>query len=231
MHGFLYVSYIHSFAMHKSVSDLSGWRKRLYFCARKEEHMTAIVALTDGKRLCIAGDSAGVAVGGEIHIRKTAKVFVRDGYAIGYTTSFRMGQLLKYEVILPPQPTDTVDLEEFMVRTFVPAVRSTFTEHGFAKSLTKGKRAEAMHYEEHGQQTGGRFIVGFQGTLFVIEEDFHVGRPQTSYVAIGSGAAVAHGALYALRDQHSLRECAERALEAAAFHTSGVRPPFTVLEV
>jgi hypothetical protein len=192
--------------------------------------MTAIVALTDGEHLCIAGDAAGVAATGEIHIRETPKVFVRDGYAIGFTTSFRMGQLLKYEVSLPPQPSAAADLEEFMVRTFVPAIRTTFTEHGFTKSLTRGKRAETMHYEEHGQQTGGRFIVGVRGALFVIEEDFHVARPRTPYISIGSGATVAHGALHALRNQYSLSERAKKALEAAAFHTNGVRPPFTVLE-
>ena len=194
--------------------------------------MTAIVAVTDGERLCIAGDAAGVSgTTGEIHIRQMPKVFVREGYAMGFTTSFRMGQLLKYEVPLPPYPGSTIDLEEFMVRTFVPMIRTTFTEHGFSKSLTRGKRAETMHYEEQGQQTGGRFIVGVRGMLFVIEEDFHVARPQTPYVAIGSGATVAHGVLFALHERQSLTICAEMALKAAAFHTMGVRPPFTVLEV
>jgi hypothetical protein len=219
-------------AVPKILLDLSVWRKRLYRHLRKEKDMTAIVALTNGQQMCIAGDAAGIAATGEIHIRETPKVFMRDGYAIGFTTSFRMGQLLKYEAALPPQPAGTDDLEEFMVRAFVPAIRTTFTEHGFSKSLTRGKRAEAMHYEEQGQQTGGRFIVGVRRTLFVIEEDFHVARPQTPYVAIGSGATVAHGALYVLlREDHSLGECAELALKAAAFHTGGVRPPFTVLEL
>ena len=197
----------------------------------KGGHMTAIVALTDGTKLCIAGDSAGVMATGEIQLSETPKVFVREGYAMGFTTSFRMGQLLKYEVSLPPYPGAGSDLEEFMVRTFVPAIRTTFADHGFSKSLTRGKRAETMHYEEQGQQTGGRFIVGVRGTLFVIEEDFHVAKPRTPYVAIGSGATVAHGALFALHTQVPLRVCAETALKASAFHTSGVRPPFTVLEV
>ena len=192
--------------------------------------MTAIIAVTDRTTVVLAGDSAGVNGKGEVHLREEPKVFLRDGYAIGFTTSFRMGQILRYEANLPKPPDDD-DLHSFMVTMFVPAIREAFAEHGFAKSMNRGERSDKKHYEELGQAAGGRFAVGIRGSIFIIEEDFHVGRPTLGYAALGSGSSVAHGALFALPESVPLRERARRALEAAAEHTSGVRPPFTFIEL
>ena len=64
--------------------------------------MTAIVGLVDSGIVYIGGDSAG-ASGWSLTVRADAKVFFNAGYLFGFTTSYRMGQLIRY-ALQPPEP-------------------------------------------------------------------------------------------------------------------------------
>lgn len=59
--------------------------------------MTCIIGLIKNKKVYIGGDSAGVD-GLNITIRKDSKVFKINKFIIGYTSSFRMGQLLRFKL-------------------------------------------------------------------------------------------------------------------------------------
>ena len=66
--------------------------------------MTCIVAVTDGKKIVMGGDSAGVS-GYSLTIRKDKKVFKRKDesgteWLFGFTTSFRMGEPSKIYIDL-----------------------------------------------------------------------------------------------------------------------------------
>ena len=161
-----------------------------------------------------------------MELREDPKVFVNGDYLIGYTTSFRMGQILRYQAELP-KPVGVH--HEFMVHTFIPAIRDAFQREGFMKAMNRGEDNRGASWSENGQDAGGRFVVASGGQLFLVDNDFQVGIPKRSYLAIGSGAEVAYGALYASRGL-GLRERAELALSAAAEHTKCVRPPFTMVE-
>lgn len=193
--------------------------------------MTCIVAVTDGETVVIGGDSAGVG-DKQLRIRADEKVFRNGPYGIGFTTSYRMGQILRYGADLPEPPAgaDTDDLERFFVLEFVPAVREAFQEHGFAKTARFAKNDSVT---EEGQAVGGLFLVGFEGKIFEIREDFHLARPLDPFSAVGHGAQIALGALHALHGQAglSLREKATKALEAAAVYSSVVRGPCHFVEV
>ena len=96
--------------------------------------MTAIVILTDGKRVVLGGDSA--ATGGyEVRLRADEKVFRSGSYGIGFTSSYRMGQILRYKTELPepPRGVGPDELHRFLVTEFVGTVRQAFAEHGFSK--------------------------------------------------------------------------------------------------
>ncbi len=54
--------------------------------------MTAIVGLVHNATVYIGGDSAGVS-GYSMTVRADSKVFTIGPYLMGFTTSFRMGQL------------------------------------------------------------------------------------------------------------------------------------------
>jgi ATP-dependent protease HslVU (ClpYQ) peptidase subunit len=174
--------------------------------------MTCIVGIGHQGRVYIGGDSAGVA-GLSITVRADEKVFTVGPYAMGFTTSFRMGQLLRYR-LEPPDPGKTKDLDGFMVTNFVDAVRECMSDGGW---LTRND----------GQEEGGTFLVGIRGTLYSIESDFQIGRPSDDYAAVGCGDDLALGALHATRGQ-SPRERIKTALRAAAHHSAGVTAPFVI---
>ena len=62
----------------------------------KGENMTCIVGLVDNGKIYMGGDSAGVS-NLDIRIRADQKVFKTGEFIMGFTSSFRMGDLLKYD--------------------------------------------------------------------------------------------------------------------------------------
>ncbi|MFI5953046.1 hypothetical protein [Cryptosporangium sp. NPDC051539] len=173
--------------------------------------MTAIVGVVHGGAVHIGGDSAGVS-GYVIHPRADAKVFTTGAYAFGFTTSFRMGQLIRWAWTPPGPPAS--DLDRFMATTFIDGVRECLKTGGWA-----GKENE--------RETGGVFLVGVAGRLFSIDSDYQVGESALGYDAVGSGDEIAMGALYATaRSRMSPRKRLEVALEAAERFNGNVRGPF-----
>jgi hypothetical protein len=171
--------------------------------------MTCIVGLVNGDQVIIGGDSAGVG-GYDLTVRADQKVWAKDGWAFGFTTSFRMGQLLRYSLHVPKRHPDT-DLMQFMVTEFVEAVRKCLKDGGYAST-------------KDGAEEGGCFLVGHAGRLFRIDSDYQVGEAAAQYDAVGCGDSFAKGALYA-----SVGAPAERvrlALKAAEAMSAGVRGPF-----
>lgn len=195
--------------------------------------MTCIVAMADGQSVIMGGDSAGVD-GRDLYLRADAKVFQKGEYLIGFTTSFRMGQILRYETELPEVPENPTpeNLERFFVTDFIPAVRRSFDEHGFAKTA-RFSAPDKPGLSEDGQVVGGTFLVGVAGQIFEIRGDYQLGRPVTPYSAVGAGAMVALGTLRALEGVEglTLRERVTRALETAEAYNAGVRGPFQLVEL
>jgi hypothetical protein len=174
--------------------------------------MTAIAAVVHGGRVYVGGDSAGVS-GWTMSVRADLKVFTNGPFVMGFTTSFRMGQLLRYALVPPVHP-DGMDDARFMVTVFIDAVRECLRIGGWA---TKDKDREA----------GGTFLVGYHGRLFVVDNDYQVGEPADGIAAVGTGDGAALGALFATPDMGP----AERillALRAAERHNVGVRGPFHI---
>jgi ATP-dependent protease HslVU (ClpYQ) peptidase subunit len=179
--------------------------------------MTCIVAIERDGEVWMGGDSAA-SRDDDIVRRVNPKVFWNNGFLIGYSGSFRVGQLLQYAFCPPFHAEDQPDME-FLVVEFVDALRQLMKERG---TLMK---------EEEGEAHDAEFIIGYRGKIYVVESDFHVGAPLTPYAACGSGAAYAMGALHAIHKNVELRpqEKIEAALSAAAEFCTGVRSPFTIL--
>lgn len=83
--------------------------------------MTCIVALKDEGRVVMGADSAGVG-GYSRSNRMDPKIYRVGSMLIGFTTSFRMGQLLGYSLTLPHHHAD-VPIEKYMATSFITAVR------------------------------------------------------------------------------------------------------------
>ena len=176
--------------------------------------MTCIVGIMDKGNVYIGGDSAGVA-GLSISIRADEKVFQNGPFIIGFTSSFRMGQLLRYRLAAPKQTVNQTDME-YMVTDFVDATRLCFMNGGYGTIADKA------------DNEGGTFLVGYNSKLYHIGSDFQVGCPMGQYDAVGCGNDLAKGSLFSSVGK-SPEARIELALEAASFHSGGVSPPFTLL--
>lgn len=174
--------------------------------------MTCIVGLVSAGQVFIGGDSAGVA-GWNLRLRADAKVFKNGDYLFGFTSSFRMGQLLRYALQIPKRHPDK-DLMAFMATDFIDAVRNCLKAGGFARKDSETEQ-------------GGVFLVGHAGRLFYVDCDYQVGEVRGDYDACGCGEAYACGALY-VNSGLGAEDRIRQALLAAEAHSAGVRGPFHI---
>lgn len=184
--------------------------------------MTCIVAIAQNGTVYMGSDhAASDDKSGWIISRKEPKCFKVGQYGIAFTDSFRMGQILQYNW-QPPKYTPTktnAGLDKFMRTKFIDSVKDSFAQHNFGV-YANGQDAE-----------GGIFLVGMEGRIFTIDEDFHVGEATMNYMAEGSGGMFALGALHATRNQKNPKMRIKAALEAAAEFSMSVAPPFTYIQV
>lgn len=177
--------------------------------------MTCIVGIAEKGIVTLGGDSAGVS-GWDVSIRKDSKVFKTGEFVIGFTDSFRMGQILKHCFIPPPFPENEDDLERYMSTLFVDRLREIFKEKGYAE-------------RQNDREGGGTFLVGIKGRLFKIASDYQVGESMDEFDAVGSGAQVALGSLLSTRSIMVTHQRLYAALHAAEYFNIGVRPPFNFI--
>ena len=188
--------------------------------------MTCIVALIDNGKVYLGGDSAASDEKSGMLVQRTApKVFKVGQYGIGFTDSFRMGQVLQYSWKPPVYaPTkNNSNLDKFMRTKFVDSVKEAFQENGYGKFGAS---------TEEGDE-GGVFIIAVAGTgrIFTMESDFHVGECDIPYMAEGSGQQVALGSLFTSSNIKTPRKRVRMALESAAKFIMSVRGPFTIIEI
>lgn len=178
--------------------------------------MTCIVGMVahDGV-VHIAGDSAGTGHGGRTVIRRDPKVFMLGEMALGFTDSFRMGQILRYALSLPPRAEGIEDMS-YLVSQFIPAVQAAMRDAGWLR-------------QADGRYDGGTFLLGYRGHLYSVEEDFQVAEIEGAFTAIGSGEHLALGAMEALECLEPIQRMT-RALEIAAKHNAYVRAPFVFVQ-
>ena len=188
--------------------------------------MTCIVALIHQNKVYLGGDAAASDDKSGLIIQRTdPKVFRVGQFGIGFTDSFRMGQLLQYNW-KPPiyKPTaGNKNLDKFMRTVFVDSVKELFRDNGYGSFGSS---------TEDGDE-GGIFLVAVAGTgrLFTMDVDFHIGEADVMYMAEGSGQQVALGSLHSTTQIKTPRKRVRMALDAAAKFIMSVRPPFTIIEV
>ena len=180
--------------------------------------MTCIVGLIEGKKVWLGGDSAAAGPN-VISTVSHSKVFKSGVCLIGYTASFRLGDLLEFAVEPKDQRGVMID-RSVLVKQFVPMLQTILEEGKF--QVIKDEQAES----------GGAFLIATPSGLFEVQEDYSVLQHAEPYTAIGSGFSYATGALHALcRVRLPAREKVKRALDAAAYHCPTVRPPYTIKSV
>ena len=185
--------------------------------------MTCIIAYKQDGKVYMAGDSAGVA-GHDIRTRKDPKVFVNQGMAYGFTTSFRMGQILmnfnrpKHAI----DSTEPISDYQYLTGLFMDAIIKEFRDKGYAK-------------EKDSQISGGNFLIGYHGEIYEICDDFQVGIVDSDFACVGCGENYAYGAMEALEKQTHLindpQRLLEEALDIVNLYSAGVCPPFNIVSI
>lgn len=180
--------------------------------------MTCIVGVELGGQLWLGGDAASTR-DHEVFVRGNPKVFRVEDMLIGFSGSFRIGQLLQFSFKPPPRVHGRESFQ-YIVTNVVDSIRKVLSDHG------------ALIKDEMGDSHDSEFIIGYDGKFYVIDSDFHVEIPTENYVASGTGASYALGALHAMRKQKiSPNKKIQKALSAAEEYCTGVRKPFTILSM
>lgn len=181
--------------------------------------MTCIVGLVKDDKVYMGSDSAG-SDGFLYSIRQEPKVFKRAGdrgeMIMGYTSSFRFGQLLEHSLNIPIQPKD-MDDHKYMVTEFMDAMRKCLKNGGYAR-----KKDE--------EEVGGTALIGYHGKLWQMECDFQIALSPVIGDSVGSGVYCAMGALHVMAGLNlSPDKKVKQALSAAEAFIVTVKGPFKII--
>jgi ATP-dependent protease HslVU (ClpYQ) peptidase subunit len=170
--------------------------------------MTCIVAIKTKDAIFMGGDSAGGNAYG-IQSRSDPKVFRSGGFVIGYTTSYRMGQILQhgFEFVTPEGDPDAY------MFSLCNAVASKLTDLNYAKL-------------ENNVIDGGTFLIGWKNHLYAVYDNFQYARFRDNYAAIGSGEEYALGSLFSTQSIDDPIKRITIALDAATKFSSLVAKPY-----
>lgn len=177
--------------------------------------MTCIVAISHNNKVYMGGDSAAVDEDSSIvSSRKEPKVFLKNGYLLGYSGSFRFGKVIQHSFNPPKISDDNID--RFLNTTFVNSLREC---------------CELNKIDPSSEEDSSEMIVGVAGRVFEFCNDWHLGEDINNFNAIGSGTKFALGSLYSTRRIKSPSARIQLALESAEKFSPSVRGPFTILEL
>jgi len=185
--------------------------------------MTLIGGVVSGKQVIIAGDRAALSPE-ELtsDTLKQPKVFRSGELVLGGSESFRMIQVLQYQLKIPPLTDFALsdgDPMRYMVEEFIPAVRELLTDNGFNET---GEEASPP----------GNIMVGLRGHLYVIQGDYAVMEATDPFDAIGFGKTAFLGAIRAVRiaqPKLAAHHQLALAMEVAESVTFAVKGPFDIL--
>jgi len=181
--------------------------------------MTCIVGYVEDGTVYMGSDSAG-SDWFTYTVRQEPKVFKRPGdrgeMIIGYTSSFRFGQLLEHALEIPIQPKNMND-HKYMVTSFMDAVRKCLGDGGFKKT-------------KNDNEQGGTCLIGYHGKLWEMEDDFQIALCQKIGASVGSGVYAATAVLHILDEYEiSPKKKVEKALQIAEKCVTTVKGPFKII--
>ena len=182
--------------------------------------MTCVVAVSEKSNgiTYIGADSLGSSSSFKIS-RKDKKIFkVRNALntVMGFTTSYRMGDLLQFSENLIPDAEKIVD-REYMVVKFIPQIIKLFEVNGYQEI-------------DNGQISGGTFIVAQNEKIYKIGSDYQVGENFCEYDSCGCGYMAALGSLHSTANMNmNSVDRIHMALRASQAFVPGVEAPFYIM--
>lgn len=184
--------------------------------------MSVVAGYTNGDFVALVADALVMQDNGLTFDAGAIKVWHTGRAVIGSTGRVSMMNALR-EVAIPRRESKYTPIERYVAEQVVPEIRRTLGRLGV---LTDEKDRQKL-------PNGGSILLGIEGRLFVIVDDFGLTEPGCRYAAVGSGASIATGALHSLavplrraKNEAQITRLLERAARAAADHRGDVRGPF-----
>jgi ATP-dependent protease HslVU (ClpYQ) peptidase subunit len=190
--------------------------------------MTTIVAI-QGESFAVVGtdsristfDDSGFAYQVTTLGNGTGKVAANGKYLIGVAGDVRAINIV-HHAFAPPQAPPNLSgnkLDVFMTKTFIPALRATFEEQGYAN--TKGDSSA------HIAEQDSSILVAVNGSIYVIESDYGWTSDRTGVYAIGTGGTYALGALAALTGKKTFTSNSAKGYIVKALGVAAKFDPYT----
>ena len=179
--------------------------------------MTCIVGIKSEGKVYIGGDSLGSSTYKKV-IRADQKIFIKNDMIFGFTSSYRMGQILRYSFVPPKRLHEDSDDMTYLVNKFIPDLIKCYDFYGY---LTKKENVAI----------GGVFLLGYKEKLYKIEGDFQVGESTDDFDACGCGEDFALGSLYSTKDFTNPELRIQTAINAAAEFSPGVGGTNLILSI
>lgn len=184
--------------------------------------MTVIVAVSDGRRVCMAADSQG-STGGMKDTLATPKI-VRIGKRLfAYSTGMEIGQALLYHAPGEFDGDYDMPLDRWCATKLVPWLREWFKSTGL------------METRDGAAWMPFTMLVAQGGEFVGVESNASVVRYAGQFATEGSGKALARGALFALLNCYELEKprgtpevAARMAVAASCVFDDGCGPPIVV---
>jgi ATP-dependent protease HslVU (ClpYQ) peptidase subunit len=173
--------------------------------------MTCVVAVKYDKKVWMGGDRCLSDMDGGFYMPTTdPKIFKKGSMLIGFAGSVRMGKVLKYD--FEPPKLDLRNLDKYMNIDFI-------------KSLRECAERNNLRIDTSEREDRAELIIGVNGRIFGVEDDWQVSEFISDHLAIGSGMPYALGSLYSTTGMHP-DERIKLALEAAEKYCNSVCQPF-----
>jgi len=137
--------------------------------------MSCIVGIESDGIVYIGSDSLASAEDDIRHL-KEHKTFINGEYLIGFCGSPRSGQVLGPKYLAHPEEP---------IEEFVDQIKNQLNEYNLL-----------IEDNENSTLSLSNFLVGYNGILYQIYNDFYIGQFKEKYSAIGSGESYALGSLY-----------------------------------
>ncbi len=183
--------------------------------------MTCIAGAIKGSEVWIGADAVSVHGESAARVSTQPKVFQVGEFLVGSSGTLRIQQIIRY-MFTPP--AIEADIVSYMVKVFVPALRSAIKENGGEFLDSNGN-----------SQLDGRYLIGVRGRLFEIDSSYAVFEAKANYAAVGCADQEALSAMFTATSLMAADitpdKIVERGLLAAVEFDTSIRPPFTILKL
>lgn len=185
--------------------------------------MTCIAAVVDDDgTVYMGGDSAGMSDDSvfSLGIGTEPKVWKANGMLFGACGSFRVSQVIRWQVHIPAYDPDT-EILSYLTGPLMDSLRDELDMRGTLQAWL----------DDATEGIDGGLLVAMEGRVFEVYQDFGIGELVHGYGAIGCGGPIALGSLAATEGLGiKPRKRVKMALDAAERHSGGVRGPMTIIK-